>query len=291
MIVEQSPGVNAGVSPDIDPSRLVFVGGLHRSGTTPLARALAEHDAISGLSGTGVKEDEGQHLQEVYPKAKSYGGPGRFALDERSHLTEHSSLVSPANARLLLDAWKPYWDLSRPLLVEKSPPNLVMGRFLQALYPGSAFIVVVRHPIIVALSTVKWRRLMSKNFQNHASLSAMVEHWLTAHETFLRDLPSLGRTHVLRYEDLVDDPAGQLAPIQKLLEQSRPIPHDSLRSTHSGRYAQKWSEMLDGSWIDRRKRRSIEESFGERVAAFGYDLGDLDLRGTFPAATSSRTPS
>lgn len=286
MIVHRAP---TAADVRVDPSRLVFVGGLHRSGTTPLARALAEHTAVAGLSETHVKEDEGQHLQHVYPKAKEYGGPGRFALDQRSHLTESSSLVSPGNARSLIEAWTPYWDLSRPLLVEKSPPNLVMGRFLQALYPGSAFIVVVRHPIVVALSTVKWRRLLSKNFQNYASVSGMVEHWLTAHETLLGDLPSLKRAHVLRYEDLVEDPEQQLAPVQRLLGLDSSIPSGSLRSSHSDRYAQTWADMSSGSWIDRRKRSSIERTFGERVAAFGYDIGDLSYRGPFPSSPATET--
>ena len=103
------------------PDRLVFVAGLHRSGTTPVLRLLAAHPEVSGFHDTGVKEDEGQHLQDVYPPARTYGGAGRFALDPRAHLTERSELVSVASAQRLLDAWTPHWDLDRRLLVEKSP--------------------------------------------------------------------------------------------------------------------------------------------------------------------------
>ena len=216
-----------------DPARLVFVAGLHRSGTTPLTRALAQHPRISGLTDTGVKEDEGQHLQSVYLPAYAYGGPGRFAWDERAHLTEASPLVTPANAARLWEAWEPYWDLDRRLLVEKSPPNLVMGRFLQAVFPGSALVVVMRHPVIVALSTAKWRRLLSRNFRNHTTPEQMVGHWLQAHEVFLGDLPSLDRVAVVRYEELVAEPAKTLAEVGKLLGLDEPIPTDSLRPSHS----------------------------------------------------------
>ena len=74
--------------------RLVFVGGLHRIGTTPLARCLAAHPQISGFEHTGVEEDEGQHLQTVYPPARAHGGPGRFALSAAAHLTETSPLLT-----------------------------------------------------------------------------------------------------------------------------------------------------------------------------------------------------
>ena len=76
-----SPPVASG-SDGFDPARhrLLFVGGLHRSGTTLLADLIAAHPLTSGFANTGVPADEGQHLQDVYPSARAFGGPGRFGL-------------------------------------------------------------------------------------------------------------------------------------------------------------------------------------------------------------------
>ncbi len=265
-----------------DPSRLVFVGGLHRSGTTPLARAMAEHHEISGLVGTGAMEDEGQHLQDVYPKAKVYGGAGRFALEPRAHLTEDSPLVTSDAADRMWTAWEPFWSLDRRLLVEKSPPNLIMGRFLQAVFPGSALVIVMRHPVSVALATAKWRRLLSRHAQNATSVDAMVQNWVRAHEILRDDLSQLDRVVVLRYEELVADPATELARVQELLDVDEPIPHSSLRADHSSGYEQQWQEM-GRSLLGRRRRASLVEKHAETVATFGYRMDDLSTVGPLPA--------
>lgn len=75
-------------------SRLVFVCGLHRSGTSPLYRALAAHKDVSALP------KEGQTLQSIYPRARDLGGPGRFGFDTRSHLTETSASGIGSNATM-----------------------------------------------------------------------------------------------------------------------------------------------------------------------------------------------
>ncbi len=257
---------------------MVFIGGLHRSGTTPLARTLASHPEVSGLSGTGVAEDEGQHLQPVYPKAKVYGGSGRFARDPRSHLTESSPLLTPDTAARLRTAWDPYWDLSRRVLVEKSPPNVVMGRFLQAAFPGSAVIVVVRHPVIVALSTKKWRRLVSRDLTRYTTLATLVDNWVQAHQRLREDAAHLERLHVLCYEDLVSDPVPELERIQHFLGLSTPLSPEGIRPDRSTVYEDRWREygspVRPGGW----QRRLIERRSGAAIAEFGYDVFDLEAR-------------
>lgn len=257
--------------------RLVFVAGLHRSGTTPTTRLLGGHPQVSALSRTGVTEDEGQHLQQVYPAGRVHGGPGRFAFAPASHLTEASPLATPDSAARLLAAWAPYWDTSRPVLVEKSPPNLVMTRFLQALFPGARFVVVVRHPVAVALATAKWAGL--------TPVSRLVEHWLAAYEVFLADAPHLHQVHVVRYEELVADPVRALGDVGAFLDLTGPIPAEAVDRRRGNAYADRWAELQRSrSPLHRLAVRRVRE-LAPRVARFGYDVDDLETLGAFPLPT------
>ena len=75
------------------------------------------------MSQTNVIEDEGQLLQSIYPDDNTHGGPGRFAFDPAAHLTETSPLVTRDNADAVLTCWSRYWNRSRPILLDKSPPT------------------------------------------------------------------------------------------------------------------------------------------------------------------------
>ena len=284
---------------DTDPSRghqLIFVCGLHRSGTTPLANALAQHPQVSGLIGTGLKENEGQHVQAVYPSANTHGGAGRFALHDDAHLTEQSDLATADNARRLWEAWTPYWDLDREYLLEKSPPNVMMTRLLQKFYPNASFVVVVRHPVVVALSTKKWRRLLNTRWRriatfrwwNYASLSSMVGHWVRAYDTLAADSGHLQRVVLVRYEDLVTDPDRELGRIQRFLGLSSAIPAGSLSGSHSTRYEDTWQAMRIGSWRQRRSVHDIVNRYAGDIARWGYDVQDLRVNRPFtPVVTTS----
>jgi hypothetical protein len=260
--------------------RLILVGGLHRSGTTPLARLLGAHPQVSAFHDTGVKEDEGQHLQDVYPAARTYGGAGRFAQAPEAHLTETSPLATPDNARRMFASWSKHWDLSRPVLVEKSPPNLVMSRFLQQLFPDARFLMIVRHPAVVAMSTSKWAG-------PGTSIADLVEHWLVAHETFLGDAGRLRAVRVVKYERLLAEPEETLEDLAAYLELDEPLSADSLEQGRSARYQEEWNAMLSGGnpWRRRQVRAAVER-YAERVARFGYNLEDLSQVGAFPDLAS-----
>lgn len=258
----------ASTGPDHD---FVFVGGLHRSGTSLIADMISRSPGASRLEGTDVPEDEGQHLQEVFPRAISHGGAGRFAFSAMMRLDESSPLCTPESAQSLLDSWSPYWNLERRVLVEKSPPNLLKGPFLQKLFPRSAFVMVMRHPIAVAEATRKWARTVSK--------TELIRHWVTAYEIMAEDLPKLHRAVVVRYEDLVERPERELERILLMVGLPPAPAAEAVQGQINQKYYRAW---LSGGILSRRDRDRAARQLGKRVERFGYGLSEPYVRGELP---------
>ncbi|NET11230.1 MAG: sulfotransferase, partial [Symploca sp. SIO2B6] len=189
---------------DSAPQHL-FVAGLHRSGTTLLARWIADHPAVSGLSGTGTMLDEGQFLQDVFPSDVEHGGPGRFGFDPRAHLTENAALLSAHNRETLQSQWAKYWEPGKLLWLEKSPSNILRARFLQAIFPEARFVFLLRHPIAVTLATHKW---------SQTSFFSLIANWVHVHQLHKQDLQYLNHWLVMAYESLIYAPEAATQRLQ-----------------------------------------------------------------------------
>ncbi|MFQ5493549.1 MAG: sulfotransferase [Candidatus Dojkabacteria bacterium] len=240
---------------------VAFIGGLHRSGTTLLANLLGAHSDVSAFVDTGAPKDEGQHLQTVFPTVNKYGGSGRFAFDKRAHLTESSELVTDENKLKLWKQWSKHWDLGKKILLEKSPPNLMMTRFLQEMIPGAVFIILFRHPVITSLATQKWSK---------TSLDELMQHWLKAFEVYGEDKKHLRKLHEVYYEDLIREPE---ATISKLylhlgLEIER-LPEIKIRTMKNTKYEKMWRELEKS---DPNLITTLTDKYESRINRFGYTM-------------------
>lgn len=233
-----------------------------------LANMLAEHPDVSGFSKTGEKMDEGQYLQSVYPSGPVRGGDavGRLGFDPAAYLTEKSPLAAPDKADRLFADWARYWDLSKSVLIEKSPPNILRMRYLQACFPDSHFILIARHPIAASVATKKWCRLNP--------VPGIIANWAVCYGRALKDAEKLNSVSVIRYEDLVADPKGALRPLTDRIGLS-PLASapDGVKDDLNLKYFDMWKTLL----ADPRERAmaALVRPFAEPVARrLGYSLDD-----------------
>ena len=226
---------------------VLLIGGPHRGGTTIVWRAICAHPDISGLGTTfetGGDYSEGILIQDVYSTfgvgmekvmksnpgwQKEMRGLGKYALgdEEKVHLTEKDGMVTPSNLARIMNRFGYYWDLSKPVLVEKSPPTAVMSRFLQALYnvdgdgerekkkrkSVTKFLFVTRHPVANAYAH---QRILGGT--NVVPLDTLYRNYVSLHRYMKTDLPRLDNDpRILRLEDFASDPASELTSLYRWL--------------------------------------------------------------------------
>jgi hypothetical protein len=247
---------------------ILFIGGLHRSGTSILHRIVRAHPEISGFTDTGVPEDEGQHLQTLFPVGLAFGGPGRFGFDPRAYMDESHPLATRDNAVRLSAEWAPHWDLGKAVLVEKTPLNLVRMRFLQALFPQAGFILILRHPIVVAFATWKYCRL---------PIPVLIEHSLRCYERAIADAACLKQFHALHYEDLIADTQAAIDPLWRFASVADHAVDSPIISNFNDQYFDVWQrERTQVAAEAEREQTGWLAQIAARCAALGYSLDSPD---------------
>jgi hypothetical protein len=253
----------------------IFICGLHRSGTSVLHRIIRDHPDVTGFQDTGAPEDEGEHLQSVYYIAEDFGDAGKFAFHPKAHLTESSSLISDENKEKLMNEWTPYLDTTKRYIVEKSPPNLLRTRFLQALFPQSFFIIFLRHPIAVSIATHTWYKVYPWRIYTRR-LYPILEHWVFSHEIFAKDSSSIKNYIVLHYEEFVKQPKKNIQIIFEFLGLSHQPIQQKILSNVNEKYFSRW-DQLKNSVLASFITRPFTQKYENRVNQFGYSLIDLEM--------------
>jgi hypothetical protein len=200
----------------------VFVVGLNKSGTSLLYVFLAGHEELSGIrpfkpqksgptTATIVMQNysvgEGQMIPDLIPKLRPSVGSGRWACPEfidHYRLTEAD--LEPGDRDLVTAAYKSAMNRPEARLVEKSPPNLVRTRYLQALFPDAIFVALTRNPFANVAANAKKRT-------KWGTIAEQALHWTTAYRLFLEDCSHLRRVMIIRYEDFVADPSRVFADV------------------------------------------------------------------------------
>jgi hypothetical protein len=264
--------------------KYVFIGGHPRSGTTLLAFNIGRMENCTAMENTGVSMDEGQMLQTVYPDDLECGGAGRFAFDPRAHLTETSTLLTPENKAKLRASWDAWWDASKAICIEKSTGNLLKGRFLQAVFENSCFIIIKRHPVATCLAIHKWNGSFTKpptlfdllSFSARQKWSGfplhrLFEHWLRCYDTFAEDKKHLREVYELTYEDYIANQNRHHQNIAAFIGAGSPEDSEPATDSYNKKYMDQWHRMLT-SGVGKKYCQFVAAKYETRFARHNYSL-------------------
>jgi hypothetical protein len=191
---------------DRNQSRLIFLIGAPRSGTTLLARMLGAHSAIHAPAEP--------HLITPIAHLGFYGKVQKAPYDPNIVEQAIRELVAelPHGEADYLDALRAYTDAlyermlstapGKRLLLDKTPAYALVLPFLTRLYPGARYVVLTRHPLAVLTSFVE--SFFDGDYQVAVDHNPILARYVPALARMLRERP-VPLLHV-RYEELVREP-------------------------------------------------------------------------------------
>ena len=188
--------VKIALTPIPFPDKWLFLVGCYNSGTTLLAELLSRHQQISGLP------TEGHFISDQFIKDYEVGLPRMWAgREELFRLTEDDQ--GPDVERVKKE-WGMRLDLSKPVLMEKSPPNTVRTRWLNKHFTPAYFVVIVRNGYAVAEGIN--RKANPMHLKESWPIEQCALQWRRSIEVLDADSQHLDNYLMVTYEELVKNP-------------------------------------------------------------------------------------
>jgi len=143
---------------------------------------------LSTSSNVSALPSEGQFIPEL--EAMMREKPWR-----REHVLPWPTIKS---------VWHSYWDSSKPILLEKSPPHIIRAADIAEYFQPSRFIVMARNPYAQAEGLMRRNRWPADRAANFALMCLRTQQ---------QNVKAFPESIVLSYESLVADPAQACARI------------------------------------------------------------------------------
>jgi len=216
-----------GRSGEVDPARYATLAqavmqaySAERIGSMPVSSSRAEHVFIAGFPRTGTTLVE--QILDVHPRAQGVGEAKEIDVLARGLQQRTGAFVPfPACAEFaapaLLDQLASGYERAMEMhgfgsgvrYVDKNLQNLPLVGFIAQLFPRARFILTDRDPRDTAVSCLlgQFRPEAMPHLFDLEHLAASLEAAAALRAHWSRTLP--GRTHVVRYEDLVRDHEAQ----------------------------------------------------------------------------------
>ena len=172
------------------------------AGTTVTSLLLGSHSDVSLIFPRGVHYNEALFIQPVYPAALYH------ARENFMRQGQLNPFYANDTARAIVYShWRPFWNLSKPVLLEKSPMHCIVTPLLQYYFGAerSRFIIVLRHPF--GPLKIAWARYAADKICRVEGWEApcdcgerYLKDWLETQELIFNQLPMIKHVAVFHLE-------------------------------------------------------------------------------------------
>ena len=129
-------------------SKYVFILSPPYSGSTLLNEVLSTSNNVSSNNNLGSRE--GQTLP----------GVSRYMYDDVSSRWDKNKKIP---WKTIKQQWSKYWDKTKTLLLEKSPPNIVRASVIEKEFIPSYFICMTRNPYAFSESLIRKNKISAED--------------------------------------------------------------------------------------------------------------------------------
>lgn len=156
-------------------SKYLFVLSPPRSGSTVLWKLLATSPYVSALP------KEGQFLDSVSPLMRGH----------------HWNPEQEFPWVTIKAEWEKFWDMNKPIHLEKSPPNLIRAKEIENVFFPSFFIVMIRNPYAFCEGYIR---------RKGKSAASAAKFWLKCANFQINNIKNLSNVKYFTYETFTENP-------------------------------------------------------------------------------------
>ena len=226
----------------------LFILSPPKCGSTLMHQILASSPHVSALP------DEGMQMNEV----RDWMLQDRWDEDKQMPWLD------------IEKAWKQHWDLDKPILLEKSPPNIARADQIDQHFEPTKYVVLMRHPYAFCQSA-----LTSNPDKN--TPENVARYWLRYARFQRSNIESLDHIIHLTYEQFVAHPDAVLEKLVEFFPELEELSTESIETmTYFGAESSIRDlnpikfQLLRGSTI--RRINEVLRQDEEVLTYFGYDL-------------------
>jgi len=119
------------------------------------------------------------------------------------------------------NVWNDSWDKSKPILLEKSPPNLLRAFEIEQHFSPSYFIVMMRDPY------ANCEGICRRHKDQKLSYTEAAESWVMRAQYQIKNIQGLENVISLTYEDMAEDAANVRNKILNFMPELQDLDFDS----------------------------------------------------------------